>query len=142
MHLVHTRPGLSDVVLFPGTPDSSDLAFRDMQTCRHSGSPLMEKDVGDLQEPYDDLRRICLRAKERRIKLVIDVDWYQPGIDAFGHTDGIIQLISREECLDKVVILWPQFPWASNRTTTLSLCNVSSLSLEMPAHLAHSIALT
>ncbi|KIO01789.1 hypothetical protein M404DRAFT_1002905 [Pisolithus tinctorius Marx 270] len=75
MHLVHTRPGLSDVVLFPGTPDSSDLAFRDMQTCRHSGSPLMEKDVGDLQEPYDDLRRICLRAKERRIKLVIDVEY-------------------------------------------------------------------
>ncbi|KAI6142136.1 hypothetical protein BKA82DRAFT_4361147 [Pisolithus tinctorius] len=56
VQLVHTRPELSDPVLYPGTPDSSDLAILDRQPCRHSVSPLMEED-------------------EPRIKIVIDVEY-------------------------------------------------------------------
>ncbi|KAI6046886.1 FAD-linked oxidoreductase [Pisolithus marmoratus] len=87
MHLVHTRAELSEPVPFPGTPNSSDLSVLDGQPWRYPASPLNEEDVRDLQELYTNLRRICMRAKERRIKIAIDAEytWYQPAIDALGH---------------------------------------------------------
>lgn len=87
MHLVHTRPRSSEPVPFPGTPDSSDLAILNRHHHNHPGSSLTEEDIRDLQELYINLRRICMRAKERRIKIAIDAEytWYQPAIDAFGH---------------------------------------------------------
>ncbi|KIK93538.1 hypothetical protein PAXRUDRAFT_787488 [Paxillus rubicundulus Ve08.2h10] len=85
LHLVRTRPGLNPHVPFPGTPESSDLAVLDPRI--PEGSPLTTQDVEDLIELYDDLNRICTRAKERRVRVVLDAEysWYQPAIDAFGH---------------------------------------------------------
>ncbi|KAF9235879.1 FAD-linked oxidoreductase [Melanogaster broomeanus] len=85
LHLGRTRPALDPPVPFPGTPESSDLAFLD--TGIPKDSPLTAEDVRDLKELYDDLNRICTRAKERSVRLILDAEysWYQPAIDAFGH---------------------------------------------------------
>ncbi|KAF8839920.1 FAD-linked oxidoreductase [Paxillus ammoniavirescens] len=85
LHLTRTRPALSPPVPFPGTPASSDLAVLNTRTLE--GSPLTAEDVRDLNDLYDDLNKICTRAKERRVKVVLDAEysWYQPAIDAFGH---------------------------------------------------------
>ncbi|KIK93539.1 hypothetical protein PAXRUDRAFT_828860 [Paxillus rubicundulus Ve08.2h10] len=85
LHLTQTRPALSPPVLFPGTPASSDLAVLDTRNLK--GLPLTADDVTDLRDLYDDLNKICTRAKERRVKVVLDAEysWYQPAIDAFGH---------------------------------------------------------
>ncbi|KIJ21265.1 hypothetical protein PAXINDRAFT_151849 [Paxillus involutus ATCC 200175] len=85
LHLTRTRPALSPPVPFPGTPASSDLAILDTRTLE--GSPLTTEDVRDLKDLYDDLNKICTRAKERKVKVVLDAEysWYQPAIDAFGH---------------------------------------------------------
>ncbi|KIJ60119.1 hypothetical protein HYDPIDRAFT_32541 [Hydnomerulius pinastri MD-312] len=85
LHLIQTRPTLHPAVPFPGTPLSSDLALLDARTSE--GSPLTSEDVKDLKELYDDLNRICTRAKERGVRVILDAEysWYQPAIDAFGH---------------------------------------------------------
>ncbi|KAF8839921.1 FAD-linked oxidoreductase [Paxillus ammoniavirescens] len=85
LHLVRTRPELNPRVPFPGTPESSDLAVFDTRIS--DGSPLTTQDVEDLKGLYDDLNRICTRAKERRVRVILDAEysWYQPAIDAFGH---------------------------------------------------------
>ncbi|KIJ21264.1 hypothetical protein PAXINDRAFT_5444 [Paxillus involutus ATCC 200175] len=85
LHLVRTRPELNPRVPFPGTPESSDLAVLDSHI--PEGSPLTTQDMEDLKGLYDDLNRICTRAKERRVRVILDAEysWYQPAIDAFGH---------------------------------------------------------
>ena len=46
---------------------------------------LTQKDIESLRELHADLERICARAKERDVKVVIDAEysWYQPAVDAF-----------------------------------------------------------
>ncbi|KAH0838757.1 FAD-linked oxidoreductase-like protein [Lanmaoa asiatica] len=85
LHLTRTRPASSPPVPYPGTPESSDLAV--LLTRTPEGSPLTTQDVEDLKELYHDLNRICTRAKDRSIRIILDAEhsWYQPAIDAFGH---------------------------------------------------------
>ncbi|KAF9235880.1 FAD-linked oxidoreductase [Melanogaster broomeanus] len=85
LHLTRTRPALNPPVPFPGTPTSSDLAVLD--TSIPEESPLTVEDVRDLKDLYNDLNKICTRAKERGIRVIFDAEysWYQPAIDAFGH---------------------------------------------------------
>jgi len=47
-------------------------------------SPLTVEDVKDLKYLYEELRRICTRANERGITVIIDIEhtWYTPAIDA------------------------------------------------------------
>ncbi|KAF8555937.1 FAD-linked oxidoreductase [Imleria badia] len=86
IHLTRTRPTLSPLVPFPGTPESSDL------TVLHGWIPqdslLTAQDVEELKELYHDLNRICTRAKDRSVRIILDAEhsWYQPAIDAFGHS--------------------------------------------------------
>ncbi|KAI6139212.1 FAD-linked oxidoreductase-like protein [Pisolithus tinctorius] len=141
MHLVHTRPEPPDSVPFPGTPSSSDLAILDRQSRSHPKSPLMEEDVRDLQELYANLRRICLRAKERRIKIVIDAEytWYQPAIDAFGHA-----LMEQFNKLPENV--WTKWLFSGSSSQRgpqpLVYMTYQAYLRRTPAHLAHSIALS
>ncbi|KAF9221317.1 FAD-linked oxidoreductase [Gyrodon lividus] len=85
LHLTRTRPTLSPQVPFPGTPASSDLAVLDTPILEEC--PLTAENVRELKDLYDDLNRICTRAKERRVRVILDAEysWYQPAIDAFGH---------------------------------------------------------
>ncbi|KAI5994236.1 hypothetical protein EDC04DRAFT_2805251 [Pisolithus marmoratus] len=59
-------------VLFPGIPSSSDLAMLDMQPWTTPWSPMKEEDARDLRELHANLERICVCAREGRIKSVID----------------------------------------------------------------------
>ncbi|KAG8776921.1 hypothetical protein FRC12_000621 [Ceratobasidium sp. 428] len=88
--LLKGRP--RDDVPYPGTPASFDLAVFEgpKETLLKGG--LTEEDIMSLRTLYDDLRRVCRRARERGIRLIFDAEhtWYQPGIDAF------VMALSRE----------------------------------------------
>ncbi|KAG7090579.1 hypothetical protein E1B28_009686 [Marasmius oreades] len=81
--LIDTRTPLP--VPFPGCPRSTDL---DVLYGRHklnrNGGPLSDDDVIALRELHQDLRRICARAQQRGVKIILDAEysWYQPAIDA------------------------------------------------------------
>ena len=101
LHLIRTRPVLSPPIPYPGSPESSDLTVLHGRIPK--GSPLTAQDVEDLEELYNDLNRICTRAKDRNVRIILDAEhrylfrtlvcssaymtnsWYQPAIDAFGH---------------------------------------------------------
>ncbi|KAJ3507698.1 hypothetical protein NLJ89_g6154 [Agrocybe chaxingu] len=86
-HIVNSRKMLSRssreiMVPFPGFPRTDDL-----DVVLHSlsnPSSLTPAQVHDLRELYSDLVRICSRARERGVKVVIDAEysWYQPAVDA------------------------------------------------------------
>ncbi|CUA71364.1 hypothetical protein RSOLAG22IIIB_04579 [Rhizoctonia solani] len=71
-------------VPYPGTPDSTDVAFFKQGPARTS-TELSEGDVAALHELYQSLRQICAQAKKRGVRITVDAEhsWYQPGIDAF-----------------------------------------------------------
>ncbi|KAF9261971.1 FAD-linked oxidoreductase [Marasmius fiardii PR-910] len=82
-YLIDTRSPLP--VPFPGCPRSTDLdVLHDPQRSGGSCGPLSEDDVVALRELYQDLRRICARAQQRGVKIILDAEysWYQPAIDA------------------------------------------------------------
>ncbi|KAJ3763893.1 FAD-linked oxidoreductase [Lentinula raphanica] len=80
-HILATRPQLEPSIPFPGCPHPTDL---DIFSSQSTSKSLHTNDVASLRELYSDLRRICLRAQERGVKLIIDAEysWYQPAIDA------------------------------------------------------------
>ncbi|CAL1696953.1 unnamed protein product [Somion occarium] len=82
-HLVDTRPTVPSVVPFPGAPHLTDLDVLESPTIQ--GTLLTERDIIDLRNLYADLIKVCTRAQERGIRLLIDAEysWYQPAIDAF-----------------------------------------------------------
>ncbi|CAL1696951.1 unnamed protein product [Somion occarium] len=82
-HLVNTRPRSSPPVLFPGAPHPTDLDALTLRSAQ--GTSLTEQDIIDLKDLHADLVRICTRAQERGIRLLIDAEhsWYQPAIDSF-----------------------------------------------------------
>ncbi|KAG6369803.1 FAD-linked oxidoreductase-like protein [Boletus reticuloceps] len=85
LHLTRTRHALNPPIPYPGTPESSDLSI--LHSRIPERSPLTSQDVEDLKELYHDLNRICARAKDRSVRIILDAEhsWYQPAIDAFGH---------------------------------------------------------
>ena len=58
---------------------------------------LTQKDIESLRELHADLERICARAKERDVKVVVDAEysWYQPAVDAF-----LLSLMRKFNALD------------------------------------------
>ncbi|KAH8101479.1 FAD-linked oxidoreductase-like protein [Cristinia sonorae] len=82
-HIIDTRPELPVPIAFPGKPRSTDL---DVLHKPQTATTLTQQDLDDLKELHDDLIRICTRAQERGVKVIIDAEhsWYQPAIDAFG----------------------------------------------------------
>ncbi|KAI5994218.1 FAD-linked oxidoreductase [Pisolithus marmoratus] len=145
VHLVHTRPELSEPVPFPGTPNSSYLSVLDGQPWRYPASPLMEEDVRDLQELYTNLRRICMRAKERRIKIAIDAEytWYQPAIDAFGH--ALMEQFNKlpgQRAWSKWLFADPSSGGLQTELQPLVYVTYQAYLRRTLTHLAHSIALS
>ncbi|KAI0038960.1 FAD-linked oxidoreductase [Auriscalpium vulgare] len=84
-HLLQFPPYHSPSVPFPGSPQRTDLDVLASGKTAH-GSPLMPQDLVDLKDLYADLRRICMRAKERNVRVIIDAEytWYQPAIDSLS----------------------------------------------------------
>jgi proline dehydrogenase len=80
-HIMATRPQHYPSIPFPGCPRPSDLSVLDGQT---DSKFLDDKDISSLRELYSNLRRICLHAQQKGVKLIIDAEysWYQPAIDA------------------------------------------------------------
>ncbi|KAJ8518907.1 hypothetical protein ONZ45_g4087 [Pleurotus djamor] len=77
-------------VAFPGNPALSDLdvlysvpseAVRRTHSLAHT---LSATDIASLRDLHNDLIRICQRARERGVRVIIDAEysWYQPAIDA------------------------------------------------------------
>jgi len=92
-YLVHQRmiqnntrkeQGASSVeIAFPGCPMSSDLDV--LYTSDPVCNGLTTENIDVLKDLHADLVRICTRAQERGVKIIIDAEhsWYQPAIDAF-----------------------------------------------------------
>ncbi|KAG8899577.1 hypothetical protein FRC00_001259 [Tulasnella sp. 408] len=83
-HLVSTRPK-DNLVHYPGTPQPTDLDILAPEAARPQESPLTDEDITTLRVLKDDLERICTKAKERNVTIIVDSEytWYQPAIDAF-----------------------------------------------------------
>ncbi|KAI6137375.1 FAD-linked oxidoreductase [Pisolithus sp. B1] len=145
MYLVHTRPRSSEPVPFPGTSNSSDLAILDRQHHIQRRSSLMEEDIPDLQELYVNLRRICMRAKERRIKVAIDAEytWYQPAIDAFGHAlMEEFNKLPEEKAWTKWLFSGPSSGVPKTELQPLIYVTYQAYLRRTLTHLTHSIALS
>jgi len=50
-------------------------------------TPLTAEDIAALKELHDDLVRVCKRAQERNVRIIVDAEysWYQPAVDAYTH---------------------------------------------------------
>ncbi|KAG8893546.1 hypothetical protein FRC01_013524, partial [Tulasnella sp. 417] len=83
-HLVSTRPK-DNLVHYPGTPHPTDLEILAPDATRPEGSPLTDEDITTLRVLKDDLERICTKAKDRNVTIIVDSEytWYQPAVDAF-----------------------------------------------------------
>ncbi|KAF8272420.1 FAD-linked oxidoreductase-like protein [Lactarius quietus] len=88
--LLHLSTHLSslhttDPILFPGCPRADDLAVLNSKDLPSSSS-LTAQDVADLRELLVDLNRICSRARERNVRLIVDAEytWYQPAVDSIS----------------------------------------------------------
>ncbi|KAL1732563.1 FAD-linked oxidoreductase-like protein, partial [Schizophyllum commune] len=80
------RPRLADVE-FPGAPHDNDLDVVLKSKGESIPAPLTQADAAALAQLYSDLCRICTRARERGVRIIIDAEysWYQPAIDALTH---------------------------------------------------------
>ncbi|KAI0791690.1 FAD-linked oxidoreductase-like protein [Abortiporus biennis] len=83
-HIVQTRPPPPSPIAFPGNPHATDLNVL-YSPLSYPDNPLSEQDIVDLKDLHEDLFRICTRAQERGVKVIIDAEhsWYTPAIDAF-----------------------------------------------------------
>ncbi|KAF9011843.1 FAD-linked oxidoreductase [Cyathus striatus] len=83
-HILKTRPILDPYVPFPGCPDGTDLDAIYKPLDSTSQSPLTKEDIESLRNLHAELERICIRARERGVKIIIDAEysWYQPALDA------------------------------------------------------------
>ncbi|KAA1468315.1 FAD-linked oxidoreductase [Dentipellis sp. KUC8613] len=84
-YLTKTRPPLKTAIAFPGCPRSTDLDIIASEKTP-ADSRLTEQDIIDLKDLHADLVKICERAQERGVRIIIDAEhtWYQPAIDAFS----------------------------------------------------------
>ncbi|TFK38690.1 FAD-linked oxidoreductase-like protein [Crucibulum laeve] len=80
-HIIKTRPPSETSVPFPGCPQSTDL---DVLYSPDSAPELDKGDIDSLLDLHADLVKICIRAQERGVKIIIDAEysWYQPALDA------------------------------------------------------------
>ncbi|PPQ63541.1 hypothetical protein CVT24_004771 [Panaeolus cyanescens] len=86
-HIVASRKELESSVIdnkvpFPGCARTEDMdSVLDPLSHRSKLTPAQTR---DLRELYNDLTRICQRAEEKGVKIIIDAEysWYQPAIDA------------------------------------------------------------
>ncbi|KIY44062.1 FAD-linked oxidoreductase [Fistulina hepatica ATCC 64428] len=71
-------------IAFPGCPDAHDLDVL-YDVSRYGKLQLTAADVEALQELHQDLIRICTRAAERGVRIILDAEysWYTPAIDAY-----------------------------------------------------------
>lgn len=65
-HILTTRPSTRTPIPFPGCPHSSDLDTLDA---------LEFEDTKSIQELHADLVKICTRAQERGVKIIIDAEY-------------------------------------------------------------------
>jgi proline dehydrogenase len=74
----------TDPVLFPGCPRADDLSVLRSDDLP-SSSPVTAQDLADLRELLVDLNRICSRARERDVRLIVDAEysWYQASSTSF-----------------------------------------------------------
>lgn len=81
-HVLQTRSSRRPIH-FPGCPDPSDLDV--LYESRGEIGPLSTQDIQDLRELHANLVRICSKAQERGVKIIVDAEysWYQPALDAF-----------------------------------------------------------
>ncbi|KAG6867968.1 hypothetical protein C0993_008929 [Termitomyces sp. T159_Od127] len=77
-HLLTTRPDRS--IAYPGCPHPSDLDA----LANPAAAALNAHDLAALRDLHADLARICARAQERGVRIIVDAEysWYQPAIDA------------------------------------------------------------
>lgn len=73
-YLVHSRPTLPTPIAFPDVPRFSDLDVLSRPT-PPSGSKLTPEDLVALSELYSDLTRVCERAAQRGVKIIIDAEY-------------------------------------------------------------------
>lgn len=66
------RLELPEPVAFPGKPRPSDLDVLYSKSTRNS--PLTQEEAEELRELHEDLNRICTRAQERGVKVIIDAE--------------------------------------------------------------------
>jgi proline dehydrogenase len=71
-YLLRSRSELPTPIPFPGCPAASDLAILDLPDVPAEFTPV---DVTALKELRDDLFRICIRAKERGVRIIIDAEY-------------------------------------------------------------------
>ncbi|KAF8878434.1 FAD-linked oxidoreductase-like protein [Infundibulicybe gibba] len=131
-HITSTRSGLSHSVPFPGCPQPDDLDVLDTlpsQISRVPG-PLSTSDVESLRELHADLVRICKRAQERGVRVIIDAEysWYQPALDAF--TLSLMRQFNRV----------PESGPASAHVQPLIYATYQAYLRRTPLHLSQSIA--
>ncbi|EAU93303.2 proline dehydrogenase [Coprinopsis cinerea okayama7 len=76
-----TVPRVEDIP-FPGAALLSDLDI--VLSPSRDDAPLSTNDIQQLRELYDDLVKICVRAEQRGVRLIVDAEysWYQPALDA------------------------------------------------------------
>jgi len=74
-----------DPPLFPGCPRIDDLAVLNSND-PPPDSPLSAQDLSDLRELREGLHRICTRARERDVRVIIDAEHssYQPAVDSIS----------------------------------------------------------
>ena len=97
--LLHLSTHLSslhatDHVLFPGCPRADDLAILKSHDLP-SSSPLTAQDLTDLRELLINLNRICRRARERNVRIIVDAEysWYQASLASVLFTRASFMLI-------------------------------------------------
>ncbi|KAF8972552.1 FAD-linked oxidoreductase-like protein [Flammula alnicola] len=87
-HITASRKALPSssreaMVPFPGSAIIEDLDII-LKSPSSDHSPLTPSQILSIRELYADLVRICTRATEKGVKLILDAEysWYQPAIDA------------------------------------------------------------
>ncbi|KDQ30083.1 hypothetical protein PLEOSDRAFT_1053486 [Pleurotus ostreatus PC15] len=86
-YIIANRSAPPIPVAFPGYPELSDLDVLYKTTPANSaGQTLTDEDIESLRDLHSDLIRICQRAQERGVRVIIDAEysWYQPAIDALA----------------------------------------------------------
>ncbi|KIY72746.1 FAD-linked oxidoreductase [Cylindrobasidium torrendii FP15055 ss-10] len=72
----------NDSVPFPGCPQSHDL---DVLYAPGPNEHISPENIAALKDLHSDVFRICKRARERGVKVIVDAEysWYQPALDAY-----------------------------------------------------------
>lgn len=96
-HIMSTRPSPQPSIPFPGCPHPTDLdaLFKPLMTPSNDSDALNAEDIASLRELHADLVRICTRAQERGVKIIIDAE-YRFVLPLFLNKSGlrIFQLVS------------------------------------------------